>query len=164
MRVSLRSRISLVKKLLTNKRFRDAYVAEHVSNGVAFQIRSMRDQRDWTQRYLGTLAGKPQNVISRLEDPDYGTVNLQTLLEIASAFDVALVVKFVPFSRLLKEYDNVSPDALNVESIFTEEPELIAWADDEAIETGIKPAAKVLLPKLDAALAARDSEKADGKR
>ena len=90
---------------LKNKKYRDAYVTEHARTGIAYQLRAMRDSRGWT---LGTA--------SKLEDPDYGKVTLQTLLEIASAFDVALLVKFVPFSRLLNEFRDVSPEALSVES------------------------------------------------
>lgn len=123
-----RSRTSLIAKLLKDKEYRDAYVAEHVRNGVPFQIRTMRDRKGWTQARLGQEAGKPQNVISRLEDPNYGKVTIQTLLQIASAFDTALMVKFVPFSRLLKEYENVSPDALAVSSIQDEVPKLEQWA------------------------------------
>jgi transcriptional regulator with XRE-family HTH domain len=136
--VSLRSRTSLVAKLLKNKPYRDAYVVEHVRNGVPFQIRSMRDQREWTQARLGQEAKKPQNVISRLEDPNYGKLTIQTLLEIASAFDTALIVKFVPFSRLLKEFEDVSPAELSVKSILDKEEvaALEDWAakDDEAFD------------------------------
>lgn len=136
MPVSLRSRISLVSKLLKNKLYRDAYVSEHIKNGIPFQIRAMRDERDWTQARLGKEAGKPQNVISRLEDPNYGKLTIQTLLEIAAAFNVALLVKFVPFSRLVKEYEDVSPKGLSVKSIDKEIGELEQWAeqDTEPIE------------------------------
>src|SRR5215213_8687879 len=136
MHVSSRSRTSLIKKILESKKYRNAYVAEHVRNGIPFQIRAMRDDKEWTQVELGKEAGKPQNVISRLEDPNYGKLTIQTLLEIASAFDVALLVKFVPFSRLLKEYEDVSPAALSAKSINKEIGELERWAvqDDEAIK------------------------------
>ena len=43
-------------------------------------------------------------------------LSLKTLLEIASELDIALVLKFVPFSRFLREYEDVSPDAMKVES------------------------------------------------
>ena len=41
-----------------------------------------------------------QSAISRLESPDYGNLNIKTLRRIASAFDVGLIVRFVPFSEL----------------------------------------------------------------
>jgi len=43
----------------------------------------------------------PQNAISRLESPDYGKATLTTLKRIASAFDVGLVVRFVPFTEFV---------------------------------------------------------------
>jgi transcriptional regulator with XRE-family HTH domain len=135
--VRLRSKASLVRKLLESKKAREAYVFEHVRNGVPFQIRTMREERKWTQGDLGNAAGKPRNVITRLEDPNYGKLTLKTLFEIASAFDVALLVKFVPFTRLLREYEDVSPSALSASNIHQEAGQLKAWAaaqDKKALE------------------------------
>jgi hypothetical protein len=42
-----------------------------------------------------------QNAISRLERPDYGKATLTTLRRLAAAMDVALIVRFVPFSELV---------------------------------------------------------------
>lgn len=128
--MSLNSRTRTAKRLLGSKEYRDAYVLEHIKNGVAFQIRTLREDRGWTQGKLGELARKPRNVISRLEDPNYGKFTLATLLEIASAFDVGLLVKFVPLSRLTREYDDVSPEALTAKSV-TDKKEIAAlnaWA------------------------------------
>jgi transcriptional regulator with XRE-family HTH domain len=121
MHVSLRSKSSLVRELISNKEYRDAYVFEHVRNGLAFQLRGIRDDLGWSQARMGLEVGKPQNVISRLEDPNYGRPNLQTLLEIASGLGVGLLVKFVPFSRLVKEFDDVSPLGLAARGISDEE-------------------------------------------
>jgi hypothetical protein len=41
------------------------------------------------------------NVSGRLENPNYGNHSLRTLRKIAATCDVALVVWFIPFSRLL---------------------------------------------------------------
>lgn len=132
--MSLSSRTRIIRRLLGEKAYRDAYVLEHIKNGVAFQIRTNREDRNWTQGKLGEVAGKPRNVISRLEDPNYGKLTLATLLEIASAFDVGLLVKFVPFSRLVKEYDDVSPEALSALSV-ADKKEIVAlnaWAIEDA--------------------------------
>jgi len=55
------------------------------------------------QRDVAALLGNPklQPMISRYENPDYGKYSVQTLLELADAFDVALVVHFAPFSELV---------------------------------------------------------------
>ncbi len=51
---------------------RDALVAEHVRTYIAHQITALRAQRGLTQVDLAAMTNKQQNVISRLEDPDYG--------------------------------------------------------------------------------------------
>lgn len=99
---------------LRNKEFRNAYVSAQVRTGVAHQIRALRNERNWSQEELGKRSGKPQSVISRLEDPDYGKLSVQTLLDLASAFDVALMVGFVAFSEMLEKIQDVSPERLAV--------------------------------------------------
>jgi transcriptional regulator with XRE-family HTH domain len=96
--------------------YRRAYLAEHVRRGVAYQIRALRDQRHWKQGEFSSLLGKPQSVVSRLEDPSYGKVTLQTLLEVAEVFDVALQVRFVSYSSFIQQTRNVSGAAMEVPS------------------------------------------------
>ena len=91
---------------LEDKEYRDAIVEESINQGIAFQIRATRASRGWTQDELGSRADKKQSEISRLEDPDYEGYTLKTLTRLASAFDVALIVKFVPFSTLVDEMSN----------------------------------------------------------
>ena len=62
-----------------------------------------------------------QNMIYRLENPSYGRATISTLKRIAAVFDVALVVRFVPFSQLIDwvtgtpfEDKGLSPEALAV--------------------------------------------------
>jgi transcriptional regulator with XRE-family HTH domain len=101
---------------LKNREYRDSFVAEGVKNWIARQIRSLREQRKLSQGDLGDLCGKPQSAISRLEDPDYGQMSLQTLLEVASAFDVALSVKFVDYPTFLRETKDASTANMSVAS------------------------------------------------
>lgn len=128
--MNLLSKKTLVEKLTTDKKFRDAYVFENVRNSIPFQIRALRDERDWTQADLGLATQKPRNVITRLENPNSNIPNLNTLLEIASGFDAALIVKIVPFSRLVKEYEDVSSKALYAASVTDEKEQerLNKWA------------------------------------
>lgn len=111
--------VNLTRKLLaklSRKGYRDEYVADHVRTHIAYQIKAIREQRGWNQGEFAEVIGKPQSVVCRLESPDYGKPTLNSLFEVASAFDVGLVVKFVTFPRFLQEYEDVSPDALRVDS------------------------------------------------
>jgi transcriptional regulator with XRE-family HTH domain len=101
---------------LRSRAFRHGYVAEHIRRGVAYQIRELRHQRGWNQGQFSKHLGKPQSVVCRLEDPGYGKYTIQTLLEIASVFDVAVQVRFVPFSKFLRQTRDVSVSSLQVES------------------------------------------------
>lgn len=119
--VSASSRDSIVAKL-ENKDYRTAFVEATISHGLAHQIRINREKRGWSQGDLADRCGAKtkQAVISRLEDPAYGKYSLSTLHKLASAFDVALLVKFVPFSKFLIETSDKTPEGLVVRS-FSEE-------------------------------------------
>jgi transcriptional regulator with XRE-family HTH domain len=137
--MSVTSKIRLVRKLLSSKEYRDAYVEERIKTGLPFQLRAMRAARNWSQAFLGEMAGMRQNAISRLEDEEYGNLSINTLIRVANAFDTGLLVKFVPFSRLVKEYEDVSPARLESRSITIEEEisDLSKWAKDEPTEASL---------------------------
>lgn len=99
---SMTSRSELVESL-KDKEYRDLYVAERINVGLAYQIREMRGSEDMTQRLLAAKAGMHQATISELENPNYGAYTISTLKRLASVFDVALEVRFVPFSTLVDE-------------------------------------------------------------
>ena len=94
--------------------YRHAFLAEHVRAFIALQVRALREERKITQAQLGVLMGKAQAWISRLEDPDYGKVTVATLLELAEAFDTALVIRFATFSELLDRLTTLSPEDYSV--------------------------------------------------
>lgn len=122
----------LIEKL-TRKGYRQAYVAEHVRTGIAYQIRALRDERGWSQKLLAEKLDKPQSVVSRLEDPDYGKLSVATLLEVAATYDVALVIRYVSFPEFLRHYDDVTPRALGAPSFSVQQFQPIAavrWAAD----------------------------------
>jgi transcriptional regulator with XRE-family HTH domain len=99
---------------LHSKSRRDAFVAAHLTRGLAFQIREMREARGWTQKDLGARVGMAQETISQLENPGYGRFTTRTLLRLASAFDVAYMGRFVPFSELVRRVHDLSADDLAV--------------------------------------------------
>src|SRR5690349_1855695 len=105
---------------LKSRTYRRAFRSAFVRNYVALQIRALRKAKFESQGKLAKACGKPTNVISRLENPQYGKMSVSTMLELADAFDVGLTVKFVPFGDMAAEAENLSDDALIVQS-FDEE-------------------------------------------
>jgi transcriptional regulator with XRE-family HTH domain len=88
----------------------------------------LRDREGWSQQELAEKIGSTQNAIYRAENPNYGKQTLSTLKKIAAAFDVALVVRFIPFSELVdwvsgtKHVDfGLSTETFDLPSFETEE-------------------------------------------
>jgi transcriptional regulator with XRE-family HTH domain len=100
----------------SDSEYRNAYVIAAIEQGVAWQIRLNREARGLSQAQLAELVGTKQSAISRLEDPTYGKYSIDTLLKIATAFDCALSLRFVPFSKVAIEAADLSPEALVVAS------------------------------------------------
>jgi transcriptional regulator with XRE-family HTH domain len=119
--LSTSKRRKLIERL-QRKTYRDAVVESEINNGLAFQIRTMQTGRGWSQRELGERAGGiAQETISLLENPSYGGYTLKTLKRLASAFDVALIVRFAPFSELADRMLTLSPSDLAIESFEIDE-------------------------------------------
>jgi transcriptional regulator with XRE-family HTH domain len=114
--------IKLLQKLKSSRKRRELFVAGQIKTGIPFQIRALRDKKGWTQGELGAQLGMTQTNISRLESPGYGRLNITTLQRIAAAFDVGLIVRFVPFSELVGWVDKLSPESVAPKS-FDEEIE-----------------------------------------
>lgn len=98
---NLSSRDALISRLERGPEARAKFVDSSVNKHLAFQLRTMRDEKGWSQQETAERAKMTQNVISRLENPFYGKATLTTLKRIAATHDVALMVTFVPFSQLV---------------------------------------------------------------
>lgn len=127
---NLNSKGSLIQRLRKGHDARTRFVESHVNKSLAFQIRSLRG--DLSQEKVMEKLGMNQNAISRLENPYYGKATLTTLKRIAAAYDVGLVVEFVPFSKLANRISGtpyvehgLTPDSMNVQSFEQEEEESV---------------------------------------
>ena len=125
--MSMELKIRTSKRLAKSKERRDAFVASHIREGLCFQIRALRKQRKWTQKDLGKKARFNQSKVSDFENPNYSSdLNLDTVKRLASAFDVAVIVRFVSFSGLIGWVSDLAPSSLEVPS-FDDDRECLAW-------------------------------------
>jgi transcriptional regulator with XRE-family HTH domain len=128
---NLNSRTGLIQRLTRGASTRAKFVDSHVSKTLAFQIRSLREKEEWSQQTLAEKIGSNQNAIYRAENPNYGKQTITTLKKIAAAFDVALIVRFVPFGELVdwvsgtpRTIKGLTTEALTVPSFEEEKTEL----------------------------------------
>lgn len=135
---------------LENKEYRDNYVSSHIGVGLCFQIRGMRNKAGWTQKNLAGKISTQQEAISRFENPNYGQFTLESLKRLASAFDVALIVKFAPFSELLNKTTRLTPLDVEIPS-FDEDDGLNNWENTggNVISIGNFHGNTVLNPKVE---------------
>jgi transcriptional regulator with XRE-family HTH domain len=101
---------------LRDKEYRDGYVASQIAISLPFQIRALRRSRGWTQAQLAEAAGMSQPRIAEIERAGRRRFNIDTLLRIASAFDVGLEVGFAPFGAVVDRAERFDPDAFGVAS------------------------------------------------
>jgi transcriptional regulator with XRE-family HTH domain len=107
-------RSQILQKIRNDKEYRDSFVAEQIYSRLPLKIRNMRVTRCLKQRELAARAEVAPEWITQVENPNYGRFTLKTLLKIASALDVGLVVDFVPYSRVVNDsllLSNASFDA-----------------------------------------------------
>jgi len=103
-------RIAKLAEKFRSKRYRHAYVGASNRRFIARQIRALRG--DMSQEDFGRLIGKPQSVVSRLEDPSYGKFTQQTLHEVAAALDRAVLTRIVDFATFLRFTEDASDKAV----------------------------------------------------
>lgn len=98
---------------LKDKKYRDLFIASQINKIIPFQIRALRAARNnMTQAELAEKAETKQSVISRIQRNGAANLNIKSLLKLASAFDVALVVRFEPIDGFIDWVDELSPEVM----------------------------------------------------
>ncbi|MFI5117481.1 MAG: helix-turn-helix domain-containing protein, partial [Terriglobales bacterium] len=111
-------RSKLIHKLRNNLDSRTAYIKAKLGVLVPSQVRALRLQSDMPrQSDLAKAAEMHQSRISMFETPGASNLTLETLARLAAAFKVGLVVKFAPFSEMLRWENEYSQDAFHVTAI-----------------------------------------------
>lgn len=109
---------------LKDSEYRHQFVSEEIDVGIAFQLRSLRNRQSLTQAKLAELLKVKQPLLSAWENPSYGKYSLKTLKDLAKAFDVGLLVRFVPFSKLVDSTINLTSDIIAPPSFGEEQNQL----------------------------------------
>jgi transcriptional regulator with XRE-family HTH domain len=128
----INSTMKRIWRKMARKAYRDGYVGAHISNTIASQITILRAANGWTQTELADRARMKQSRISALEDPNWENVEVGTLRRLASAFDVGLTIRFIPFGELAQWAATLSEDKLLVPT----------YEKEVADETSPQPAAE----------------------
>ncbi len=131
--MSTKGHLLKIVSSLRDRAYRTLFVETQIETLVPFQIRAMRSRLGWTQKQLAKEAGMKQGRISLLESTSYeGAVNIKTLLKIAAAFDVGLVVRFAPFSEVAEWSTKLSKASHEVPTFEMELAALQAAVESEA--------------------------------
>jgi len=103
-------------ELFLDKQYRDAYLDGYVMGSIAYQFRAMRMKSGLSKEQFGKEIVKPQSVVSRLEDTEYGGVTVKMLLDIATACNVGLSVSFIDYLSMFEM--DISPEAMKVDTVY----------------------------------------------
>lgn len=113
----MNERFKMISKLIKRRDTRESYIRSKLSVLLPSQIRSLRLRRGMKQAELGAEAIMKQGRISVLERIGEASFSIETLIKLASAFRVGLIVKFVPMSEMLAWENSFMPDEFDVAPI-----------------------------------------------
>jgi transcriptional regulator with XRE-family HTH domain len=104
----------LISRLKGSAASRSSYIRAKINVLIPAQLRALRLKRSWTQDELAREADMKQSRVSAIERPGAVNFNMETLIRLAAAHKVGLVVKFVPFSELLRWENRFNQDSFDV--------------------------------------------------
>lgn len=123
-------------RLLRDLDSRSSYIRAKLGILVPSQIHALRMKSNMPRQVdLARQANMHQSRISAFETPGAANMTVETLCRLAAALKVGLIVKFVPFSEMLRWENNYSQDSFDVVRIdndveFTEPISKIAVASN----------------------------------
>jgi transcriptional regulator with XRE-family HTH domain len=129
---------------LTDANYREAFISEEIDIGLPMQLRAMREDRGWNQKYVAEKMETRQPRFSVMERPGYGNFSLNTLKRLAAIFNVGLIVSFVPFSEVIEFTSSFSRKRLAIPSFADEYPRL-----EKRYGKGITQAKDAIQPSFD---------------
>src|ERR1039458_10009251 len=91
-------RSQLIEKLKDWK-YRESYIRASININLPSQIRALRLKQGLTQSELADESKMMQPRISAMEKPGATKFNIETLIRLAAAFKVGLIVRFAPYSE-----------------------------------------------------------------
>lgn len=98
-------RSDLISRLCNERDFRGSYLRAKLNVLISSQIFALRKCFFGTQEAFAEATDMKQSRISAMETPGATNFNLETLIRVAATSKVGLIVKFVPFSEMLR-WDN----------------------------------------------------------
>lgn|SRR5208283_273937 len=110
-------RSKLINKLKLSRDSRESYTRAKLQVLLPSQLRALRLKNCMSQPVLAAASGMKQSRISAMEQPGRTNFNLETLVRMAATFRVGLVVKFVPFSEMLRWENEFNQDEFNPPTI-----------------------------------------------
>lgn len=121
-----------ISKLLRSQAARTAYIKAKLAVLVPAQIKTLRtksvDPPMPYQRDLARESELHQSRISMFETPGAANMTIETIAKIAAALRVGVVIKFVPFSDMVRWESSFSPDIFHVKRLSEDEAFISAEA------------------------------------
>ncbi len=94
-----------LKEKFKEKQYRDAYIRRSNREYIAYKIRKIRGNK--TQTEFADVLGARQTIISRIENPNYEGITLNTITELAAKSGLAVYIvtpnEFIEMSRVRME-------------------------------------------------------------
>lgn len=95
-----------------DKEYAHAYIEDFSNMAIAAQIKSLREQRGWTQKELADISNMKQERICALEDVDYDAWTIKTLRKLSKAFDLTIKFSFEKFSDGILDISKINNESL----------------------------------------------------